>query len=351
MLLFEGRGQARRIAEAAAALCAKRPLLVCGKSFDALPFSGAVSSMAVARFGGFSPNPERAQAERGLDAYLESSCDSLLAVGGGSAMDVAKCVKLLLREKTGAVAPLMAVPTTAGSGSEATRTAVIYENRVKHSYADDALLPGAVILDADALDTLPARQRACTYLDALCQAMESAWARAATDESRVLAYAAVSELLACGDAYLFGSDLQAAERALHGAYTAGRAINLTKTTAPHAMSYQITMDYGIPHGGSVALCMRAAWDDVCARADADTRKTLDVLEQVYCGAAGIAPGGARAHFSALVERLGVLPPQRVSADALSALAQSVDIPRLANHPVPMTARDVQRLYSLALKYA
>lgn len=141
--------------------------------------------MPCAVFQGFSSNPKYEDVLRGVEAFRAENCDAVVAVGGGSSLDVGKCIKLFARmdpeqdclaqplQENGV--PLAAVPTTAGTGSESTHFAVVYVNGEKRSVASTAALPDLAILDADALDTLPLYQKKCTLLDALCQGIESAW--------------------------------------------------------------------------------------------------------------------------------------------------------------------------------
>src|SRR5690606_13293580 len=139
----------------------------------------------------------------------------------------------LTREK-----PLILIPTTAGSGSETTKFAVIYENGNKVSVDHPALLADEIFLDPKLTVNLPKYVTAYTAADALCQAIESYWARAATPESKNWAINAIKLVLENAKAAIANpSDLNARLQLLIGASLAGKAINVTRTTAPHALSY------------------------------------------------------------------------------------------------------------------
>lgn len=334
----EGRQNLNKLMEEAGV---RRPFLLCGKPFGCQPCAEWEIARAP-RFDDIAPNPDIADVRRAIAAFRASGCDGLVAVGGGSVIDTAKGVKAFWRmdagdelraplEDTGL--PLIAVPTTAGTGSESTPFAVLYENGVKHSVSHPSLRPGFVLLDGGLLATLPAYQKKCTLLDALCQAIESHWSRRATDESRALAEAAMKGILADIDAYLSG-DAAAAQRMLNAANLAGRAIALTTTTAPHAMSYKMTKLYGLPHGHAVAVCLPRVWRYMAARGDEALRAELDALTALT--------GGADA-FEKLLEKLGIAPPDVPPRD-IGTLADSVNAQRLSNNPLALDGEALRMLY-------
>ena len=158
-------------------------MLVCGSSIRLLPIGRYFQSLEarrdirITRFSDFQPNPLYESVVKGVELFNGNRCDSIIAVGGGSAMDVAKCIRLfcgmdksqsyLLQKAVPNPVRLLAVPTTAGTGSEATRYAVVYLNGEKQSIADDSCIPQTVLMDGSALRTLPLYQKKCTMLDAL----------------------------------------------------------------------------------------------------------------------------------------------------------------------------------------
>lgn len=166
-------------------------------------------------------------------AALPPKIDAFIAVGGGTVLDTTK----LLRGFTGL--PFLAIPTTAGTGAEATRFAVYYDRGKKMSADDVRYLPTDQLLLPELTATQSAYQRASTEFDAYAQAVESLWAKGATDESKAYATKAL-ELMAKGEQML-------------GSYWAGRAIDISRTTAAHALSYYMTATYGIPHGHAVYM--------------------------------------------------------------------------------------------------
>ena len=201
----------------------------------------------VTRFSDFKPNPLYGSVVEGVRKYRESGCDIIAAVGGGSAIDVAKCVKLytdlpgdgadgawLKSNGTLNDTELLAIPTTAGTGSEATRYAVVYHDGKKQSITSDAIIPNTVLFDPSVLDSLPDYQKKSTVMDALCHAVESFWSVNSTDESKQYSRTAIELIVANIDDYLAG-DNSKNEIMQEAAYVAGKAINIAQTTAGHAM--------------------------------------------------------------------------------------------------------------------
>ena len=247
-------------------------LLVTGKS--AYASSGAQEALEpllrrqrVRRVCEFETNPKTEDVTRILKELREDApFDCILAVGGGSVIDVAKLLKAFLGSSQsietylqGAETlepsdiPLIAVPSTAGSGSEATHFAVVYQGKEKFSVAHERLLPNLAVVVPALLKSLPAHVAAASGMDALCQGIESYWSIYSTDESRDLAREAV--VLAWGSLKksVLNKDDQALEDIARASHLAGQAINITKTTAPHAVSYALTSFYGITHGHAVGL--------------------------------------------------------------------------------------------------
>ena len=189
---------------------ARTILLVCGKSISFLPINQYFETLEerkgikVVRFMDFQPNPLYESVVKGVEVFHENKCDSIVAVGGGSAIDVAKCIKLYSNmspkinylEQT--IVPnevkLLAVPTTAGSGSEATRYAVIYYKKEKQSVVHDSCIPSVVLMDTKVLETLPIYQKKATMMDAFCHAIESFWSVNSTKESKEYAKEAIENI-------------------------------------------------------------------------------------------------------------------------------------------------------------
>ena len=198
----------------------------------------------------------------------KTSYQAIIAVGGGSVIDTAKLLKAFWRAKQTILEgvdqtqtadlcpgslPLIAVPTTAGSGSEATRFAVVYKNKKKYSVEHDALLPDLAVVIPSLLKSVPAKIAAASGVDALCQGIESLWSIHSTEESRQFARDAITLAWQWIEEAVNERSPQALDHMAKASHLAGCAINITKTTAPHAVSYPMTSYYGITHGHAVGL--------------------------------------------------------------------------------------------------
>ena len=251
---------------------ARSVLLVTGKqSFRvsglASMFDELLSGHRVRKISGAGVSPEFDFIADTVNILNNQACDIIIAVGGGSVIDLAKIIALFLYNQQSlhadftdhsglkAAAPIVAIPTTAGSGSEATHFAVMYKDGQKHSIASQEILPAFAILDPELTSSLPPFTAACSGMDAVCQAIESLWANNATEESRQDARTALEYLLPNIIASVKQPGAFVRKQMLLGAHYAGRAINVSKTTGPHALSYYLTSKHGIPHGEAVAMNM------------------------------------------------------------------------------------------------
>ena len=326
------------------ALAGRKTMLVCGGSLDRLPIADAVIAMETVRFSAFSPNPLYEDVVAGVELFRSSGCDAILAVGGGSAMDVAKCIKLFApmdpdtlyldqpREHNEIL--LAAIPTTAGTGSESTRHAVIYYKGEKQSISHPDLVPSFVCLIPEVLKDLPLYQKKCTMLDALGQAIESWWSVSATEESIGYSKIAIDLIRNNWKAYIQSG--KHADQILLASNYAGRAINITATTAAHAMSYKLTSLYDIPHGHAVGLCLPEVWEEM-----AEEEKLRPVFQKMSVD----LPWLRR-----LLAELEMEQPVSINRETdLEILADSVNPLRLKNNPVTFSRDTLKAMYERILQ--
>lgn len=341
----------------------RKILLVCDGAFPFLRLSEYFEKLesrmgiSVIRFGDFKPNPAYESVVKGVELFGREHCDLIAAVGGGSAMDVAKCIKLFSNldpaqnylEQT--IIPneteLLAVPTTAGTGSEATRYAVIYFRGEKQSVSHESCIPQTVVMDVSALKTLPEYQRKSTMMDALCHAVESFWSIHSTEESRQLSKMAIKGILDNREAYLANTE-DGNRGMLEAAHLAGKAIDLTQTTAGHAMCYKLTSLYGIAHGHGAALCLTGLWpymlEHMEACADPRGQRYLKGIFAELAQAMGYDRGEeAAAGFRHMFEGLA-LPVFKAEEKDYTILTESVNPVRLKNNPVFLKKRDISAIY-------
>lgn len=208
----------------------------------------------IVEFSEFGVNPKQEEAQIGFDLFKGHNIDVIIAVGGGSVIDTAKFIKYLaIKEKLSNInIPFIAVPTTAGTGSEATHFAVVYMDGVKQSIAHMALIPTVAIVDANLMHGQSKYQLAVSGIDAFAQGIESFWSLNATENS--LEYSEKAIKLMWENIYnAVNGHEDALVKIAEGSNWAGKAINISKTTAPHALSYYVTKEFNLPHGHAVAL--------------------------------------------------------------------------------------------------
>ena len=272
----------------------------------------------VTEFKDFSVNPKMEEAQLGVQQFIDSQSDTILAVGGGSAMDMAKLIRHYAAEQ-GIKTVLMAMPTTAGTGAEATHFAVVYVEGKKQSIEAEDILPDMAFVYPPFTYQNSADLTACTGFDALAQAFEAYWNRNATEESTQYAMKAISLLLHQLPECVAHPTNPLRDEIAMGAYWAGRAINITKTTAPHAFSYAFTSKCGYPHGHAVAL-------------------TFPFFAELNLGKPGLCQ-----YFSNYVKQIG-LTYNGVGSHDLDAILHEVNLQRLANNPIPVNESHMKNLF-------
>lgn len=308
-------------------------------------------------FSNFKPNPVYEDVLTAINLFKENKCDSLISIGGGSAIDTAKAVKMFLplddsktyigQDHKYINLKHIAVPTTAGTGSESTRFSVIYYNGNKQSLTNDSIIPEYAILDSEFLNTLPEKQKASTLFDALCQAIESLWSVHCNKQSQEYAKEAIHLILENFDSYFNGKNYN---QILKASNLAGKAINITQTTAAHAMSYKLTSNFGIPHGQAVAICIIPVWKKLLSSFD-DTTHPLgkEYLENAFNYLkeefnAKDYPSTI-IKFEKLVKDRGMLQKVNCSKEEFNILVASVNADRLKNFPLMLNKEDITSIYN------
>ena len=352
---------------------ATKVFVVSDSSFPFLNIKDEIVNMGYPHvmFSDFTPNPLYEDVCKGIDLFQITKCDCILAVGGGSAIDVAKCIKLAVLAEEGNAAiipplvsqrlpidgrkiPFIAIPTTAGTGSESTHNAVMYYEGSKQTVTNDGVLPDYAVLEPTVLKTLPLYQKKCTMMDALCQGIESWWSINSTDESNVYSKNTVELIMANWRKYIFENDDEAAAQIMLAANYGGRAINITQTTAPHAMSYKITSLYKLPHGHAVAVCLPEVWTYMLEHPEEciDKRGSgylMGVFNEIARSMGVGAPLEAIALFREMMKAMELGNPVSKNCEVdLEMLASSVNPVRLRNNPVIINNDTSKELYLMIL---
>ncbi len=216
------------------------------------------------------PEPEVEQANAIFTAAKNSGCDMVVGIGGGSAMDVAKLIAVLLNNdvtlrellnrapiaKRGL--PTLMIPTTAGTGSETTPNSIVLvpEDELKVGIVSPKLMPDCVILDPKMTLGLPPAITASTGMDALCHAIECYTSKKGNPFSEMIALKAISLISrSIRRAFNTGADIDARHDMLLGAMYGGMCIATSSTTAVHALAYPLGGKYRIAHGVSNAILL------------------------------------------------------------------------------------------------
>jgi len=388
--------------------------VVAGGSFFSILLASLRAGAKATLFTEFSPNPKCEEAEAAAEIIRRTRADVIVAIGGGSALDVAKVAALAgactKDEQAGACRgipmphvtplPLIACPTTSGTGSEGTQFAAIYDNGKKRSVDHQGLMPIAVVLDSRLKASMPPSVAAVTGLDALAHCVESRWATGATPagissarlggstllDSLPSALRSHAELrLQLGTRKRLMPDMELlsqlsgstwknshnlilgdVDRVSTASYHAGKAIAECKTTAGHAMSYQLTQRYGVPHGlavslnlGHVALANWTIANEIrlgnrpltdCNHPDGPNAVISAVEEACSWMGHGVTPETAPATMMKLLLSLGLpstLSEANVPACDLLDLAESVDPVRLGNNPIRFSTEDLHTILCTA----
>lgn len=281
-------------------------------------------------------------------AAASEKTDCLVAVGGGRVTDIAKLLStgfpdagtLTEQIETGAPierrVPVVAVPTTAGSGSEATPFTVIYVNRNKKLVDHPSLRPDAAVMDPDLLQHLPPKVVASSGLDAVCQSIESLLSRMSTRASSTFA----TRRLEIAHRHLpaaFDGDRAALALLCEAAHLADWAIAITRTTALHALSYTLTERYGLAHGHAVALYMARYLAEFGRQRERNC--LLSLWSAAYDNVLGVlgcaAPAEVSFRWASYLHRIGLpatLAECALQSEVRIAAAGNVDPARLSNAP-------------------
>ena len=324
----------------------------------------AAGGIAYTVYDRVQPNPTVDNVEEALLMYREGGCSALVALGGGSAIDCAKGVGARVaypRRPLGRLAgvmrvlrrlpPLVAIPTTAGTGSEATLAAVITDAAARHKYAlmSFPLIPHYAVLDPALTVTLPPALTATTGMDALTHAVEAYIGRATTQRTRRLALDAVALIFGNIErAFRDGEDREAREAMLLASYRAGIAFSVSYVGYVHALAHALGGEYGTPHGLANAVLLPHVLEGYGRSA----HRRLHRLAV----AAGVATEDDSPEVGAgkFIEAYRALSARLAIPTALPELREE-DIPSLASHaereanplyPVPrlMTAGELARFY-------
>ncbi len=362
-----GAGRIRELPAACAAAGITRPLLVTDKGLAALPITQATldimeaAGLGRAMFSQVDPNPNEKNLEAGVAAYKAGGHDGVIAFGGGSGLDLGKMVAFMAgqtrplwdfedigdwwtRADADAIAPIVAVPTTAGTGSEVGRASVITDSvtHVKKIIFHPKVLPSVVICDPELTQGMPKFITAGTGLDAFAHCVEAFSSPHYHPMSQGIALEGMRLVKAyLPRAYADGTDLEARGHMMSAAAMGATAFQ-KGLGAIHALSHPIGAVYGTHHGTTNAVCMPAVLA-FNAPAIADR---FDLVA-AYLGIAGGFQG-----FCDFVQEFndsfGIprkLSEMGVGTDQLDALtAMALNDPSCGGNPISLTTENTKQLF-------
>lgn len=320
-------------------------------------------------YDGAVPNPTTDNVEDAYKLYKENGCDSLIGFGGGSSMDCAKAcgIRAILPKKTLAqvkgilkiwkpLPTFIAVPTTAGTGSETTLAAIIVDSETRHKYSimSFPLIPHYAVLDPKVTESLPAHITASTGMDALTHAVEAYIGNSTIRRTRDDATKAVRLIFENLDrAYNNGSDLEARSGMLHGSFYAGSAFTQSYVGYVHAIAHSLGGEYNVPHGLANAIILPHILEAYGAKID---KKLHNLAVAAGITAADTPDREAAEMFIKAIKDMKV---RYGIGDTVPELKRE-DIPKLAKYadkeanplyPVPVLfdKNELEKIYELLLE--
>ena len=312
------------------------------------------------------PNPTVHNVEDALAVYKENNCNGLIAIGGGSSMDCAKavgarvaCPRRTLGQMKGVMRILkrlptiIAVPTTAGTGSEVTPVSIITDSDKNHKYAlmSFPLIPHYALLDAAFTYSLPPHLTATTGMDALTHAVEAYIGRSTTKQTRALSLEATRLVFEnVKAAYDDGKNHAARENMLHAAYKAGIAFSKSYVGYIHAIAHSLGGQYGTPHGLANAVIMPYVLEAYGACIHKKLYKLA--LNAGVCSENDSYAAGAAKFIDAIKElnkEMGISDKiEGIRKEDISVMAKHAQKEANPLYPVPklMTQKELEKFYCM-----
>lgn len=312
------------------------------------------TDISATRFCGFANNPNIVDLKKGLALTRVLAPSAIIAIGGGSVLDMGKLLRFFITHDgeilegkhtaNGKEVPLVAIPTTAGTGAEATHFAVLYdEEGKKHSIADEAIFPDYAVIYPELTYNQSPYVKACAGFDALAQSIEAYWNKNATPESDEYALKAMNLIYPSLPMAVNAPTPESRDKMAKGAYWAGRAINITKTTAPHAFSYPFTSHYGIPHGHAVSMVFPVIAELNLTQGSVPEEKKSIIRNLFGTG------GDIQATIRKYIEGLGLDIPSK-DFD-MEKILDGISLERLANNPVEISKPQGRALIELIINHS
>lgn len=371
--IVAGKGTIKKLPEVAAKLGGKKAFIISGPHLNKI---GAVAAcerllaeagIGAAAFTDCEANPSVETVDKAAAQFKESGADFIVAYGGGSPMDVAKAVGVLAKfggsiteyegahKVPGDIVPLIAIPTTAGTGSEVTAFSVItdHSRQYKLTVFSYKLLPAYAILDAELITTVPAPTAAACGMDALIHALEAYISTAASPFSDAMAEKAMELIGANIRRYVANrTDIEAAQGMLVGSLFAGIAFSFARLGNVHAMSHPVSAHFNVAHGVANAILLPTIVDYNALADHGKYRKIYNYIAQIPLGTDEFESFMLADEIRDLNEVLGIpasLSEVGVKEEAIPAMAaDAMKSGNIAVNPRLSKLEDIVKLYHRAM---
>ncbi len=371
--IVAGKGTIKKLPEVAAKLGGKKAFIISGPHLNKIGAVAACEALladagiTAAAFTDCEANPSVETVDKATALFKESGADFIVAYGGGSPMDVAKAVGVLAKfggsiteyegahKVPGAIVPLIAIPTTAGTGSEVTAFSVItdHSRQYKLTVFSYKLLPAYAILDADLITTVPASVAAACGMDALIHALEAYVSTAASPFSDAMAEKAMELIGGNIRRYVANrTDIEAAQAMLVGSLFAGIAFSFARLGNVHAMSHPVSAHFNVAHGVANAILLPTIVDYNALADHGKYRKIYNYIAQIPLGTDEFESFMLADEIRDLNDILGIpasLSEVGVKEEAILAMAaDAMKSGNIAVNPRASRLEDIVTLYHKAM---
>ncbi len=355
-----GNGRIKELSKEVKSLGGSRGILITSPSFKRRGLADSIiadsEGLILAAYTNVSPNPDIVEVEACISIIKANSCDFVVALGGGSVLDCAKAAAVMCTSDRpvsdymedasllpNTSIPMIAVPTTAGTGSEITSVSVLSDHiiGVKKPLACNAFYPTLAIIDPELTYTVPRHITACTGMDVFCHALEAYWSKNHQPLCDALAIHALKLVFdhlrtACDEP----DNAEAREKMAEASVIAGLAFTLPKTNSSHACSYPLTNLLGIPHGEACALTIDRF---LAINIKEDDGRLMSLAKSLGFN----CPNCMLKALRELKEDIGIMPDLKslnITDDQFDMLVEGSKFPTLLANPVEITDEILRDMY-------
>lgn len=374
MITHHGEGTLSNIGEIVKKYNVKKVLVVTGKKSFINSGSKKIifeklNDYELFLYDDFKTNVDISDVTKAIEFAKKNEVELIISVGGGSVMDMAKLIKssfnsplslekiaLGISEIDDIKIPHIAIPTTAGSGSEATHFAVVYLNNEKFSVANSSLKPNEAILDCKLILSSTKYQRICSALDAIAQSIESSWAVNSTEKSQDISLKALTILMDNFHLFINSNCIKYANNMIRASNLAGQAIDITKTTSAHAWSYGFTSIYGIPHGHAVWLTLPKIFEihmksSTQSISDPRGKKYFsETMEKIKNAMSIPTHCSVSKFFNDFLEpcdlKIDLIKDYNFTNNERISLSKKINIERMNNNPVVLNQDNINEIFQI-----